>query len=655
MSQSGNQADHNPTKRLLELIRRKGQSQESTESAPDISAVNDRVDPPRLFSPKNIPHVGIELGDEQLKIAGSISHKDQTRLFVWQIHDFPFGLHSENISGQLRHLLSGTLAQPNTMPGQRFRFWASYEFSQEDFHVVTLPVMKKKDLPAALTWTLKRQFDADLNKTCLDFEILGQVVENKIQKYQILAVLVDRAEVHRLQDVFSRSGYPLSGITPSALANLNIFRSKCLSPSVPHIGLVHIGRTTSRIDLYSHQRLLLHRKIRIGLQTLLEDVSFSSLHPESTQEQSGPEDQNPEQLLLNFLLQPDSGQDAEKADEIIQEIEPGVDRLIRQVERTLSYHTRNLGHDPVQRLYLSGRLSAAPRIQSQFSRILDLEIKPLDAFAGNIALATPQPAFLAQRLELGTAMGLSLSRPGQTLNFLHTSAQQARDRKILQTKLAGIAVTTCIIFLLGGYHMWQLMALNSQKSILEEKKNQANELETRVGNLKAQLAQTQSQKDEQSTAHLLSLIDAKYEYWQKYAARFKPVACLGEIFALLPDTARIQNVFAYLQNQGPRISLSLNSEPSPSSQRVLYSDSKVDITLDQDKSKQTSKSDTFDTILMVKGVLTGREQPKSLLLSQLTKKMNASPLFQVWDSIGQEQIDPSSGHNVQFHLLLKVH
>ncbi|MFP4049369.1 MAG: hypothetical protein ACLFT8_05425, partial [Desulfovermiculus sp.] len=551
--------------------------------------------------------------------------------------------------------LADTLAQPNTMGGQRFRFWASYEFSQDDFHVFTLPVMKKKDLPAALTWTLKRQFDADLNKTCLDFEILGQVVENKIQKYQILAVLVDRAEVHRLQDVFSRSGYPLSGITPSALANLNIFRSKCLSPSVPHIGLVHIGRTASRIDLYSHQRLLLHRKIRIGLQTLLEDVSFSSLHPESTQEQSGPEDQNPEQLLLNFLLQPDSGQDAEKADEIIQEIEPGVDRLIRQVERTLSYHTRNLGHDPVQRLYLSGRLSAAPRIQSQFSRILDLEIKPLDAFAGNIALATPQPSSPDQRLELGTALGLSLSRTGQTLNFLYTTARQARDKKIRQAKLGGIAVATCLICLLGGIHLWQLMHLNSQKSILEEKKNEVNELETRVGSLKAQLAQTQSQMDEQSTAHLLSLIDAKYRYWQEYAARFKPVAYLGEIFALLPDSARIQNVFAYLQDQGPRISLSLNSERSPSSQRVLYSDSKVGITLDQDKSDQTSKSDTFDTILMVKGVLTGREQPKNLLLSQLTKKMNASPLFQVWDSIGQEQIDPSSGHNVQFHLLLKVH
>ena len=655
MNQSGNQADHNPTQRLLELIRRKGESQERTESAPDVPASGNRPGPSRLFSSKNIPQVGIELADEQLRIAGSISNKGQTRLFLWQVHDFPYDLHSENISGQLRHLLSDTLAQPNTTAGQRFRFWASYEFSREDFHLVTLPVMKKKDLPTALTWTLKRQFDADLNKSCLDFEILGQVVENKVQKYQILAVLVDRAEVLRLQDVFSRAGYPLSGITPSALANLNIFRSKCLSPSVPHIGLVHIGRSSSRIALFSHQRLLLHRKIRIGLHTLLEDVPFSSLHQESTREQADPEDQTPEHLLLNFLLQPDSGQASEKADEILSAMEPGVDRLIRQVERTLSYHTRNMGHDPIQRLYLSGLLSAASRIQSQFSKTLDLEIKAWDAFAANIALATPQPSSPGQRLELGTALGLSLSRPAQTLNFLHTNAQQARDKKIRQAKLAGVAAATCIICLLGGFHIWQLVHLHSQKSILEEKKHQVRRLEARLGNLKTQVAQIKSPKDDQSASHLLKLIDAKYGYWQKYAARFKPVACLSEIFALLPDNARVKNVFAYLKDQGPKVSLSLNSEQSTSSQRVLYSDSKVDITLDQDRPAQNFGSDSLDTILIVKGILTGREQTQGLRLSQLKNQINASPLFQVLDSIWQEQLTPSSGPGIQFHLLLKVY
>jgi Tfp pilus assembly PilM family ATPase len=655
MSQSGNQADHNPTQRLLELIRRKGQNQESTGSAPNIPASNNSLDPPRLFTPKNIPYVGIELADEQLKIAGSISNKGQTRLFLWQVHDFPYKLHSENISGQLRHLLADTLAQPNTVAGQRFRFWASYEFSKEEFHIITLPVMKKKDLPTALTWTLKRQLDVDLDQLCLDFEVLGQVTENRVQKYQILAVLVDRSEVTGLQKVFSRAGYPLSGITPAALANLNIFRSKCVSPSVPNVGLVHIGRSSSRIALFSHQRLLLHRKIRVGLHTLLEDVPYSSLHQESSPAQTEPEDQNSEHLLLNFLLQPNREQEAEKADEIISSLEPGVDRLIRQVERTLSYHTRNLGHDPIQRLYLSGRLSAAPRIQSQFSRTLDLEIKVLDAFAGNISLATPQPASQAQRLELGTTLGLSLARPGQTLNLLHTSAQQTRDTKVRQAKLAGIAVIICIMSLLGGYHMWQLMHLNSQRNILEEKKDQIRRLEARLGNMKNQVARIQPGQDDQGTSHLLSLIDAKYGYWQEYATRFKPVACLSEIFALLPDTVRIKNVFAYLQDQGPKISLRLNSERSSStSQRVLYSDSQVGITQNQERTGQKLNSDSLDTILMVKGMITGREHNQTLILSRLRKQINASPLFQVLDSIEQEQITPASGSGIQFHLLLKV-
>ncbi len=654
MNNSGNQVEDNPTHRLLELIRSKGHPGPESDRPPGPFVHDPEPSPPRLFTPANFPQLGIEIADGQLKIVGSVITKGQPRIFLWQALDFPYNLHSEDFGGKLKNVLSDVLGQTAASYARRLQIWANYEFSREEFHVLTLPVMKKKDLPAALSWSLKRQLDVDIQQSALDFEILGQVEENKVQKYQVLAVLLDKQEVSRLQGVFARTGYPLTGVTPSALATLNLFRSQCISPAVPNVGLLDIGRRSSRIVILSHQNVLLHRKIRTGSHNILEEVSgmqFSSEVPSApdTSEQKTAEDR-----LLEALLSTEQAHSSDESQDIISAIEPGMDRLIRQVERTLSYHTRNLGHKPVQRIYLSGRLSAARPIQNQISRTLDLDLKLLDGFSGNISLATPQPASLDQRLNLSSTIGLSLSKADRTLNFLHTFAHKAKDRKMLQARVAGIVCVTMLLCLLGGYHLWQNVLINTQQDLLADSKKQAQRMEARLQNLKVRIGNVQSGPEAQGPDQLLPLMEAKYGYWQKYAARFKPLAYVSEIFSLLPDNVRIENIYAYLQDKGHKVSFQMNTEPKNPSERILYSDPQAGITLQQARPSQTPVHESFDKILLIKGIAPGREHTKHVLLSRLRQRLDASPLFQVWDSRGQELISPSTGAGIQFHLLLKA-
>ncbi|MBS3778990.1 MAG: hypothetical protein KGY41_01200 [Desulfovermiculus sp.] len=654
MNNSDSQAEHNPTRRLLELIRSKGQSGAGNDQAIDPSVVDSEPATPRLFTPKSFPQLGIEISEGQIKIVGSMITKGQPRLFLCQMHDFPYDLQSEDFAGKLKNVLTNALGHTTGLKNQGLQIWANYEFSREEFHVLTLPLIKKKDLPAALDWSLKRQLDVDVQDSILDFEILGQVVENNVPKYQVLAVLLAKEEIARLQESFVRAGYPLSGITPTAQAILNLFRSQCLTPAVPHLGVMHIGRQSSRIIIFSHQRLLLHRKIRTGSLTLLEEASEVPMTSglESTGE--GADRKSREDILLDLLLSPDNEQTADQSAEILSAIEPGMDRLIRQVERTLAYHTRNLGHEPVQRIYLCGKLAALPQVQTQIFRTLDLDVQLLDAFGGNIALSIPQPASLAQRLNLSNSLGVSLSKQDWTLNFLHTFAHKARDKKMLQARVAGIVCVTLLLCLLGGYHLWQSFHLNSQKTVFRDYQKQAQQLENRLQKLKARIGEVQTGQEAQTPEQILRLIETKYGYWQEYAARFKPVAYLSEIFTLLPDNTRIQNIYAYLQDKGPKVSLSLEGEQNTSTERVLYSDPQSGITLRQAQPRNSPTHGSFENLLLVKGRTTGWKHSKHVLLSQLTERIGESPFFQVWDSIGQEILSPSSGPCIEFHLLLKA-
>ncbi|WP_027371634.1 hypothetical protein [Desulfovermiculus halophilus] len=651
------QTQNIPTQRLLELIRSKGQNrQEPPESSDPLQPASNAVGR-RLRPAKNMTRIGVEIADGRICIAGTASGKGQSRLFLWKMADYGSDPQTEQGARELKKILSTALTQNGKPPGQNIEFWASWEFSREDVHLLTLPMMKKKDIPAALNWHLKRRVDVDLAASVLDFEILGQVTEGNVSKYQILAVLVPQKEVTGLQQAFARAGYPLSGITPAALADLNLFRSSCLSPAVPNIALMHIGAHTSRIVIARHQHLYLQRRIRTGSKTLLEDLPAPE--PESSEEGPDSEGTDPETLLQTLLQSQEQGsaQSADAGQEtghLQAAIEPGVDRLIRQVERTLSYYTRNLGFDPVQRLYLSGRLAAIPDVQSQFARTLDLEVKPLDGFAGNLGQTAPQPSSPAQRLSLGTALGLSLSRPDQTLNFLRTFAQKARDRTMLRTRLAAIAAVTVLLGVLAGFHLWQQVHIAAREGALQEAAQRAEQLDTRITALQKQISTLEPDGKSRSRSQLLRLVQAKYSYWREYADRFQPLAYLSEIFARLPDQARIEKVFAYLQDAGPGVALSLESTSDSSPDRVLYSDPGAGITLRQPGREQAPESGSFDTLIVVKGMLSASGRTRHLVLDQLTRRLNASPLFQVWDSLGQEHVSPSVGPAIEFHVLLTV-
>jgi hypothetical protein len=100
--------------------------------------------------------------------------------------------------------------------------------------------------------------------------------------------------------------------------------------------------------------------------------------------------------------------------------------------------------------------------------------------------------------------------------------------------------------------------------------------------------------------------------------------------------------------------LSLESTSDSSPERVLYSDPGAGITLRQPGREQAPESGSFDTLIVVKGMLSASGRTRHLILDQLTRRLNASPLFQVWDSLGQEHVSPSVGPAIEFHVLLTV-
>ena len=648
MGMSDNHTKTSPTQRLLEIIRSKGHTHSSKNSAPSKTQKRFQRKLPAPLSRKHV-HVGLEFKDDQLITVSTLHSRGDIRLLEWQIHEFPAPLQTRGSSSRLKALLVPPHAQGSALKGHSLEYWVSYEFSREEFYHLTLPPMKRKDLPTALEWTLRRQYELDLENTVLDFEILGQVAETSGTKEHILAVVVDKQEVQALQRVFSQAGISLSGITPSGLAGLNLFRSGCISTSVPHMGIVHIGLNSSSIDIVDHHRLLLHRRIRTGLKTMLQDVQTDVPLSGSESQEIKVDNQ-----VLSSVYTPDSQETWEIPPEVCTDIDPALTRFIRQIERTISYSTRNLGHPPVERLYLTGSPSASEFIQSRFAQILGLDITTLDAFQGSVSLVAAQPRALSQRLQISSTIGLSLSSAQKTLNFIHTFVQKAWFNRLHHLRVAAIAFVLCVLMGMAGYHAWQTLRLNHLENRLHAQQKQAQHVHSRLEQIKKSIAKRQGTDGPDSGPQIMHLMQAKYSTWRQYAKRFKPVACIAEIFSLLPEDARLQTLFAYLQPHGPPVALRVKRNEQGSGQHSVYTSRDGSITLNRQARSQKNLQARFQTLFLLEGMITGQSSTKAVQLSRLEESFYRSSLFQVVESMGESRLHPDLGQVLHFYLLITL-
>ena len=432
------------TERLLDLIRTDSKSEYTASSMVSQKSFGHRLknffNNPVSF--KKTISVGVDLGHDDIKMV-MISRISDQKYEMLEYERIPFDDNVDRQSPQFPQFLRTVLANfcGNT---KNVELWCTIPSARVETRQIRIPKVNPKQIPNSVYWSYKKISSFDETKNIFDFEILGEVEEGDRPKIDVMAYTAPQQEIKELKDMFSKAGYPLTGISIVPFAFQSILRSGQIETDEMNVSSLYIGRDWSRIDIFAAGNLVLSRGIKAGVKTMIEalrteiegnlfELSIAksptkdSARIRAIKKKLKSELEQAHQLFFGVIHDSapsllDERQRLLKEDKIFKMILPALERLVRQVERTLRHFSLNYDNARVGKLYISSGVNPHQRIVDYIGEELAIPTETLNPFAdsANFISLAPSPEDPSEQSAYVPAMGMALSSNSLTPNFLYT-------------------------------------------------------------------------------------------------------------------------------------------------------------------------------------------------------------------------------------------
>ncbi len=531
------------TEKLLDLIRSPGSKDDITGISPPVAKTSSPAGQTKfpLFRRNRQAVVGIDIGHTYIRMAKVIPGNNNT---AWRLTEYRTVELKSETSFKDKSFLAKLKAALDSFCRQspRPQLWATTPSSRVENRCIRIPKLPRKQIPNAVYWTFTKKINFDANKDLLDFEILGEVAEDGVTKYEIMAFSVPKAQIREMAGAFEAIGYPLAGISIVPFGIQNLFRRRVIDTANEDVCTLFIGRDWSRIAIYSKGNLLLSRGIKAGMRSMIEAIDQIMAAAENSlrlPETSLSADEIFNHLISGATVYQDQGTDTRfpSRKDIFQMILPALERLVRQVERTIEHYSLNFRKDGISKLFISGPVAASGMVTSFLSTQLEVPITVLDPFpkSQTLIIDTSLPPTIAEREGYVPSIGMALSDNRWTPNFLFTHEEKARIEQTRKMNIAILAGGILLCLLLTGIYLSQNMFLANYQAQL------------------AKLNQKLLTYNPPADKNLILTLFARSKHnrlmIKQISRRYFPVALIEEISRLTPGTIRLIRLDTVMENR----------------------------------------------------------------------------------------------------------
>jgi len=554
------------TEKLLNLIRGKAVKsadppEEKPAQAPPKNAHKGFI---KTLSFRRKLTVGLDVGPDELKLAAVEEVGDNPQLvdYIRIPYEPELAKNSPQFPRFLRSVLTDFCGSAKNV-----ELWGIISSAHVETRYIRIPKVPSRQVANAVYWTYKKEVNFNENNDIFDFEVLGEITENGTHRMAVIAYSAPRNEVQALKSIILKTGYSLTGISIVPFAVQNLLRKKWMAADSDHICNLFIGSDWSRIAVFSEGNLILSRDIKSGEQSMVEAIreAISGLDTEGEAggnlmegvEKQAYRDAGEAQDIFNHfigraLLNHQREESLPAADETFAMIKPALERIIRQVERTLQHYYLNFEHGTIDKIYISGDSSANHRIMDYIGEQLEAPIEVTDPFSDEISIADPValPESQAERGAFVPAMGIALSSNETTPNFIHTykdKAGVATAARFSRFVLGGAAL---LIALFIGAYFWQ-------NRIIELKKVQRDQLQRQVDRYVPYV-------DQNLILQMLAQVQINRLKLEQNSRKYLGLALVGVVSSRTPENVRLLGLTAELggitEKKGQKVSKTLKLE-----------------------------------------------------------------------------------------------
>jgi type IV pilus assembly protein PilM len=600
------------TERLLELIRTDSEIEleDSDERSAKRSGGLKSLIRRSISFKKNIT-IGVDIGYNDLKLVKVQRVSDQSYEML-EYARVPFDPEISRENPDFYQFLRPTLAE-FCGPHRGADIWCTISSARVETRHFRIPKVSARQTPNAIYWAYQREAAFNEDDKVFDFEILGEVQEEQPAKLDVLAYTVPLEEVVALKEIFARAGFPLTGISIVPFAFQTLLRTRRVEASDQFVASLYIGRDWSRIDIFSGGNLTLSRGIKAGVRTMMEavkkeiEVTRKSLSlVKSPSEEVGRIRSVKKKLKLDlevaqkhffgYIHEPSAAGDEKtqlgiNENSVFRMIQPALERLVRQVERTIRHYALNYENARIGKIYISSGVTPHQRILDYIGEELGMPTEVLNPFqtSSSFLPLVPVPDSLSEQSSFAPAVGMALSDNSRTPNFLFTYRDKAKAIRNQRINRSVFAVFLILMACCVGASFWQ-------ERIIQNKEAQKQQLTHH-------LEQYNLRVDQNLILKLVEQIRQKNRSDQAVGKKYLNLAVISEVVDLTPPNVRLLNISTRLG-------------PLPAIQKQK-----------NEKEKKQRKDEASPRILILEGIVLGDRLMLESALAGYMLELKNSPLF----------------------------
>jgi type IV pilus assembly protein PilM len=599
------------TERLLELIRTDSDADTEDADKPSRKHASGLKSFARssISFRKNVT-IGVDIGYDDLKLVKLRRLSDRSHELL-EYARVPFDPEVPRESPDFHRFLKPTLAE-FCGSDRNADMWCTISSARVETRQFRIPKVAARQVHNAIYWTYQRESAFDEEEKLFDFEILGEVKDDQPVKLDVLAYTVPRNEVEALRDMFARAGFPLSGISIVPFAFQTLMRSRRVETIDEYVASLYIGRDWSRIDIFREGNLTLSRGIKAGVRTMMEALQKEiegtrkglSL-VKSPNEDVGRIRAVKKKLRLDlksaqqyFFGHFDSSGDGDAQrqqldldeNKVFQMIQPALERLVRQLERTIRHYALNFENAKIGKIYISSGATPHQRILTYIGEELGMPTEVLNPFqtSSNFLPLVPIPDSVSEQSSFAPAMGMGLADNSRTPNFLFTYKDKRKADRNRLINRAVFAVFALLMIVCVGFSFWQ-------ERILQEK-------DTKKRQLTQHLEQYNLRVDQNLILKLVEQIRQKNKSDKEIGQKYLNLAVISEVVDLTPPNVRLLSISTRL---GP-----LQKKAPP-----------------EDAKKTKASPPKASKVLIIEGIVQGDRLTLESTLAGYLMELKNSPLF----------------------------
>ncbi len=271
-------------------------------------------------------------------------------------------------------------------------------------------------------------------------------------------------------------------------------------------------------------------------------------------------------------------------------IQPALERLVRQVERTIRHYALNYENARVSKIYISSGVSPHKRILNYIAEELGMPTEVLNPFSesGNFLPHVPVPDSISERSAFAPAMGMALADNSRTPNFLFTYKDKhktVRNQRINRSLFAAFALLMAVCV---GISFWQ-------ERLIRDKDAQKVRLQQHLEGYNLRI-------DNNLILKLVQEIRNKNRADKAIGKKYLNLAIIGEVVKLTPSNVRLLSISTQL---GP-----LPDKKPPKGAK-----------------KKKQKAEPPPKVLILEGIVQGDRLSLESALAGYLMELKNSPLF----------------------------